>query len=84
MTTEKTFKLIQEKHGHRLYLRNDGKFTVVRVDIKQGQVYSAIPGDYPQGSGTYYGRINDFGIAYVAGGYSESYARKIFNQLTNY
>lgn len=75
-----TYEIIQESRGYVLYRRDDGKFTV--VEKRNGQVFNAMPGDAPKGGGNWMARATPYGIDYVSHGYSESYARRIFRELT--
>lgn len=65
-------------------VRRDGtnKYTVVLVDYNAGQVYCAMPSDFPSEGGTWFARISDSGIAYVSGDYSRSYAFRKFREYT--
>ena len=74
-----TYDLIDESHGYEMHRRSDGKFSVVFT--RDGQVFSAMPGDMPQDGGQWVARDCDSGISYVAGGYSRSYARRKFHEF---
>lgn len=74
------YTTIKEKSGYKLLKRNDGKYCVVQV--RGNQVYSTMPGDMPLNGGQWYSNNCFTGIDYVANGYSESYARKMFNLFT--
>ena len=75
-----SFTQITSDKGYVL-LRNDrtGKFHVVLVNKDGSQVFSTVPGDAPRGGGRWYAPNTSAGIVYVSGGYSRSYARRIFN-----
>jgi len=78
------WEMVEETAGEQFLLlrrTTDGKMTVVEYSREHGQVYSAMPGDMPEGSGRWYARFSDAGIDYVASGYSPSYARRIFREL---
>lgn len=75
-----TYELIAEKSGYAMYRRDDTKFVV--VEKRNGLVFNAMPGDAPKGGGSWVARATPFGIGYVANGYSESYARRVFRELT--
>ena len=84
--TQTTYTTISETDGLpcvRL-VRADGtdRYTVILVDYDRGQLYAAMPGDRPTGGGQWCARISDRGISYVASLYSESYARRIFKQMS--
>jgi hypothetical protein len=78
-----TYDLVKDKNGYKLYKRNDGKFVVIQFSPEKHQVYSAMPGDQPPGSGMWYAGNTSAGISYVSNGYSKSYAQKMFNRLSN-
>lgn len=75
------YDVVEARRGHLLLRRSDGRWTVVRASREKGQVYSAMPGDLPIGGGVWYARWTDAGITYVANGYSEGYARRVFRRL---
>ena len=60
------------------YQKNRG--TVIHFNPSAGQISCAMPSDFAPGGGTWYARPTDSGIAYIAGIYSYSYAKKIFNE----
>ncbi|MDB4278051.1 hypothetical protein N9917_00315 [Deltaproteobacteria bacterium] len=64
--------IIEEESGYALCRKGD-QFTVIRISRANGQVYSAMPTD-----GSNFAGISDFGVNYVAGWYSRSYARRTF------
>ncbi len=76
-----TYKTLREKNGIHLLRRDDGKFAVVGYSEQNHQYYSVMPGDNPQ-SGHWFGSNSFEGIDYVSNGYSESYAHRMFNQLS--
>ena len=76
-----TFDVVDEQQGYQLLRRDDGRWTVVSIDRARNQVYSAMPGDHPAGGGYWYARICDAGRDYVARGYIESYARRVYRGL---
>ena len=57
------------------------KGTVVHLSRSNGQLQSAMPGDFPRGGGAWFAGISDSGVNYVAGLYSYGYARKKYNEL---
>ena len=77
------YELMKENNGIRLFKRDDGKFTVVDYSEKRHQYYSIMPGDKPPGGGQWCAGNSFAGIDYVAGGYSKSYAYKMFNLLAD-
>lgn len=51
------------------------------IAIHHGQVYGAAPEDEPHGGGRWESSDTDAGIGYVARGYPEDYARKVYGRL---
>lgn len=79
-----TYTTIDQHDGARLRLvRCDGtsRCTVVRFNPGAHQVYDAMPGDAPDGGGSWCARDTDAGIGYVATTYSRNYARRIYSRL---
>lgn len=69
-------EITREEEGFALCHNTDNdKYTVVKISHQKGQVYSAMPTD-----GSWFARISDSGINYVAGWYSRDYARRIFRE----
>jgi len=78
-------EIIREEQGYALLRRSTRKraqFTVVGINRKQGQVYSAMPSDRPQGGGQWFGGLSDKGVDYVAHWYSRSWANHMFTRLS--
>jgi hypothetical protein len=65
--------------SYRLLRRNDGRYCVIA--IHHGHVYGAAPGDEPHGGDRWESSDTDMGISYVARGYPEDYARRVYSRL---
>ncbi len=78
------YRIVEEKCGYAFVelVENPKRATVVMIDRKKGQVYSAMPSDQPADGGQWFGGISDKGIAYVSGLYSRGYARRKFREFT--
>lgn len=75
------YEIVAEQRPFCLLRRADGRGTVIQIDRERGQVYNAMPGDAPRGGGSWYARISQAGVDYVASFYSWRYARRMFRQL---
>ena len=73
--------IVDERNGYALMRSSDGRGTVIGLDRSRGQVWSAMPGDMPKGSGIWVARLSSSGINYVSNLYSWSYARRMFRQF---
>ena len=70
-----------------IYSSAINKWTVVIYSMENGKVISAMPADHPSsenGTARWIANSTDAGVNYVAGWYSESYARKKFREFTKY
>ncbi len=78
-----TYRTVKKQGGYVLARRDDGKFVVYQHDEERHQVYSAMPGDMPPGSGRWYANATNGGIAYVTNGYSQSYATRKYREFVS-
>ena len=79
-----SYELLSEEYGFALWRATRGdsvKWSVTVIDRDKGQIYSCMPGDDPPGGGLWCAGITDFGVAYVAGRYSKSYATRKYREL---
>ena len=66
--------------GDRLaVVKINGRYYVVR--IHNGQVYSVVPNDMPDGGGQWVARATEKGVKYVARGRSRSNAMSWFRKI---
>jgi len=86
MREPENYTIVEEMRGYALLQSSDNRrnWTVVNIDWYRGQVYSAMPGDIPTDGGRWFARIGPAGVAHVSSWYSESWAKKIFSQLTGF
>jgi hypothetical protein len=71
--------IINEKSGYAV-VEIDEKYYVVSIDRNRGQVYSVLPSDNPE-SGTWFARMTESGVKYVASGRSYKAAMSAFYRL---
>jgi hypothetical protein len=71
-------ELVAERDGIAV-MKIDGRFHVVRVNRKQGQVYSCLPSDNPE-NGSWFAGFNPRGIKYVSRGRTRAAAMAAFRR----
>lgn len=80
-TTKYSYETVHSDRGFCLLRRSDGRWTVVALSSDGHQVHDAMPGDRPPGGGRWMAPCTSGGIGYVASGYSESDARRVYRRL---
>ena len=76
-----TYQKIEEQCGYRLLRRDDGRYCVISRSIMGMFMAQPAPEDEPHGGGRWESSDTHAGIGYVARGYPEDYARKVYRRL---